>query len=362
MDSLFPTGFPLPTGFYLTFYVLTLVIHVVFMNYVFAGSAYLAAETLFRRRGPEPAPPAEVLRDWIPLMLSAAITAGVAPLLFLQILYKMRFFTSNLLLSHRWMGILPVLIVAFYLCYLAKTALFDRVGRPRRAAVAVVAFLCFGFVALSWTENHLLSLQSQDVWSSFFASGTIVYHTKDMAPRLALWLVGAFPTMATVLGWQLWYARRHGRFTLSGGTKRTALLALGGLIASAACAVVYYYSLAPEIRDVLTGPLARPFGIAAAVGLGIQFVAWAVLFRRGRFTAGLLSAASAGLATSLVGATVVREARRLAAIDVEALFSEHAAAMEVAGLPLFLTFFVLNAILVAACFVIVRRGFQPARR
>ena len=52
-------------------------------------------------------------------------------------------------------------------------------------------------------------------------------------------------------------------------------------------------------------------------------------------------------------------APRLASIDVEGPYSEHAAAMEVGGLPLFLAFFVLNAALVVACFVIVRRGLQP---
>ena len=39
MDTPFPFGLPLPTAFYLTVYVLTLMIHVVFMNYVHAGPA-----------------------------------------------------------------------------------------------------------------------------------------------------------------------------------------------------------------------------------------------------------------------------------------------------------------------------------
>ena len=55
-------------------------IPIVFMNYVLAGSAYLAAHSVFRGRTNEESPLAELLRDWMPFMLSAAITAGIAPL------------------------------------------------------------------------------------------------------------------------------------------------------------------------------------------------------------------------------------------------------------------------------------------
>ena len=46
-------------------------------------------------------PLAAPLRDWLPFVLSAAITAGIAPLLFVQILYQRAFYTANLLLFNR---------------------------------------------------------------------------------------------------------------------------------------------------------------------------------------------------------------------------------------------------------------------
>ena len=94
MEAPFPTGLPLATAFYLTLYVLTLVIHVLFVSYVLAGTAYLAAVHFLPGH---PAAPrhkggaAEALRDWMPLALSGTITAGVAPLLFIQILYQRAF-------------------------------------------------------------------------------------------------------------------------------------------------------------------------------------------------------------------------------------------------------------------------------
>ena len=83
MDTPFPFGLPLPTAFYLTVYVLTLMIHVVFMNYVHAGPGYLAVAYL--RSGGRPLrETATVVKELTPFMLSEAITAGVAPHLFAQ--------------------------------------------------------------------------------------------------------------------------------------------------------------------------------------------------------------------------------------------------------------------------------------
>jgi hypothetical protein len=124
MNTIFPLGFPAPTIFYLVLYIATLLVHVVFMNYVLAGSAYIAFGVLKNRTavsGLKEDKIANMLRDWLPFVLSAAITAGVAPLLFIQILYKQNVYTANLLLFHRWMSIVPALIVGFYLLYLAKS-------------------------------------------------------------------------------------------------------------------------------------------------------------------------------------------------------------------------------------------------
>ena len=49
MDIFFPFGYPWPTTFYLTLYVLTLLLHVVPMNYVLAGSTYWAATAFFAK-------------------------------------------------------------------------------------------------------------------------------------------------------------------------------------------------------------------------------------------------------------------------------------------------------------------------
>src|SRR5690606_20316590 len=109
-----------PTAVYLTLFVGTWVLHVVFMHYVLGGSLYLVGRTLVHGNRAEQIAPAALLREWLPFLLSAAITAGIAPLLFAQVAYQHRFYTANLLLFYRWLAILPALLIAFYMLYLLK--------------------------------------------------------------------------------------------------------------------------------------------------------------------------------------------------------------------------------------------------
>ena len=211
MDHVFPFGFPFPTAWYLTLYVVTLTVHVVFMNYVLAGSGYLAIASLLnllrKERAEEASPIFALVRDWLPFALSAAITAGIAPLLFLQILYQENFYTANLLLSHRWMAILPVLIIAFYLLYLLKSKMLrNEHHRVLRFVTTFLIFLCFAFTTWSWTENHLLSMD-REVWNSFYGEERWRYYSSVLVPRLLLWAVGSMPMFCAWVGIQLYLKR-----------------------------------------------------------------------------------------------------------------------------------------------------------
>ena len=62
---------------------------------------------------------------------------------------------------------------------------------------------------------------------------------------------------------------------------------------------------------------------------------------------------------TILGSLVVREARRLAAIDITSLFDTHRQAADVGGIGVFLVFFVVNAAVITACVLIVKRPFVP---
>ena len=82
---------------WLALYLVTFALHAVFVSYVAAGSAYALVAAL--RRSSDPI--AARARDWLPFMLGAGITAGIGPLLFVQLLYQRRFYSANLLMGPR---------------------------------------------------------------------------------------------------------------------------------------------------------------------------------------------------------------------------------------------------------------------
>lgn len=355
MNAPFPFGFPPATAMYLGLYLFTLILHVLLMNYVLAGGAVLVAGRVLGRRAAEGPGPTGVLLDWMPFALGAAITAGVAPLLFVQILYKQQFYTANLLLFHRWMAIVPVLIAGFYLLYLAKSRAAAAWPGWASTAVRLGAWLGFAFVAYSWTENHLLG-RDHAVWPAFYGSGAMRYRSPEVVPRLALWLTGSIPTMAALVGWQLWFATRAtGEPCAPVRARRWSLLALLGLVASGLCGVWYYVAADAAVRAQCAGAMAGPYLNLAVLGVALQTVAWTAQWQRARLEATWLGVASAGSVCTLAGVVVVREATRLSGIDIEALYATHAALAAAGGLPLFGVFLAVNAGLIGWCVLRVSR-------
>ena len=366
MDRPFPFGFPPPTAVYLALYISTLVLHVVFMNYVLAGTGYMAAAMLSKRTafGPKPqSASVEILRDWMPFALSAAITAGIAPLLFVQILYQKPFYTANLLLFHRWMSILPVLIVGFYLLYLLKAKRIELWRPVVQRAVGVTAFLCFAYTGYSWTENHLLSLDARH-WTTQYASQSMWYASTLTAPRFAVWLFGSISTMSCILLWQLRAKTAHGDVAAnaeasddnpsSKAARGLSALSVAGLVLSVAAAGWYHAAAGPAHREAMTAPISRLYLFAAAAGLALQVVGWVAIHRARRIDARWLLVVSIGALLTILSTSVVREAVRIAHMDMGGLVELHRRAATAGGFAVFLGFFALNAILVYVSIRLVR--------
>ena len=373
MDTTFPFGFPLATAFYLTLFVVTLVLHVLFMNYVLSGTAWLAWSIVSGRvrlgrksaeiSKEEPATSESILADWIPTMLSGAITAGVAPLLFVQILYQREFYTANLLLFNRWMSILPVLIVGFYSLYVLRSNWLTRRSALVKTLTGLLPFLCVAFVAYSWTENHLLSVNSPDQWRAFFAEGKEIYFEPQIIPRLAVWGLGSIATACVWLAWQFRYRAVHHLPVDGQSISRLPKVALFGLVASIVCGIGYYFS-APHLGAVFLGPMARWYLAAAILGMIAQLTGWFQLLRQIPSTNGIslkpLLLTTAGLVATVLGMSVCREAIRLSSLGatrLQELIPQHAEAMKVEGFWVFLLFAVINIGLISWCFLLVKKNY-----
>ncbi|MEK6643366.1 MAG: hypothetical protein AABZ08_05605 [Planctomycetota bacterium] len=374
MDRVFPFCYPAPTAFYLSAYMASLLVHLVFMQYVLAGSAYLVFGRFLdrpmfgaRQRGSEspsddfqPDVIHETLRDWLPFATSAAITAGVAPLLFLQILYRKSFYTANLLLFHRWMAIVPVLIVGFYLLYLLKTERIRRGPAWKESAIALTALACFGFTAWSWTENHMLSLDAKS-WAEVYQRGELMHHTPGAYLRTLGWFLSSFPAMLLLVAWQI-----HGRRSDIATASRRLTYKLAGL-----ANLMLIFGTTVLLYAILLKPTPAPheshqgdadaYAWLLASGMIIQLLGWMFQSRLDSLRRNLLLVCTVGQLAVLISIVAVRELGRVARIDMGELSQAHADAFRVAGLPIFIFFLIFNAALVAWCIRVATRGPRPTR-
>jgi hypothetical protein len=92
--------------------------------------------------------------------------------------------------------------------------------------------------------------------------------------------------------------------------------------------------------------------------MGLQAVLWLQATSAAHFSTRRLSFISLGAALTILGTVVVREARRLAAIDVTQSFAAHSEAAHAGGMGVFFICFALSASVIAACILIVRRALR----
>jgi hypothetical protein len=301
---------------WLVLYLVTFALHAVFVSYVAVGTGYALVAAI---RGSAD-PIAARIRDWLTFMLGAGITAGVGPLLFIQLLYQRRFYTANLLMGPRWGAVVPALIIGFYALYLAKAS-----ERWRRLALGI-GVVCFAFVAWSWTELHQVMLDDPG-WRAMYASGARFHLELAILPRLAIWLGAMLALFATVAAWAPAPAER----------RRLAGLALAGLVicvVTAAAVIAVGRDFDPAHGWTYLLALAA---IVAALG-------WVWTVRRPDGPG--VALATAATTVALLAGTVVREAPRLELIERSRATAGHAGGV--------VMFVVTLAVGVAAIIWIVR--------
>lgn len=312
---MFALDLPTQNVVYLVLYLATLVLHVVAMNYVVGGAMVVAGAAVFKlfvNYCDATEAIVAKIKDWLPLALGVTIALGIAPILFVQILYKHSFYTANLLLFYRWMAILPVLIVAFYLLYLQKSNWIERRGRVVHAIVAGGVLAMFLFVAWSWTENHLLSFAGQTEWTDHYVAGRMRYRSIELLPRLTVWMIGALTTLSVLLAWQL-----RGRATTA-TVRRLALIGVCGAVGSLAAGGWYWLVLPGDVVAAVMQPANLIVLVIAGAGVLATIGAWGHMAKSGRLGTPWMWLATAGLGAAIPAATVLREVRRyVALVDVD---------------------------------------------
>lgn len=193
VPALDPAPVPGPPGLFVVLWIATFFLHLLCVNAALGGSIFAALLPASLSGAPRRTVTiflAEI-NSWA---VSLAITFAIAPLLFLQTLYGRFFYTASVLIAPVWLGLLLLLMLAYYLNWTAKFRL--RAGKDATAVLAVSALLYLAIAAIQ-TSVHLISVQPS-LWSVFLARPALVLWDPTFLPRFLHFVIAAV-SMAAIL-------------------------------------------------------------------------------------------------------------------------------------------------------------------
>ena len=199
------TPLPGPAWLFQFLLVFTFVLHLVFVNLALGGTLLAALARLLA--GGREEDPRTVLASRLAAIngygVSLAITTGVAPLLFIQVLYGQYFYSATILLGWIWFGLLVVLMVGYYALYLFKFRSAPTGGAP--TFWLVVSAVMFLLVAAIQVMVNLLHSQPGR-WPGALANPWAILADPTFLPRLAHFVLAAVGFSALVVCW--WAVRQ----------------------------------------------------------------------------------------------------------------------------------------------------------
>ncbi len=279
-------GLPAPYWFIELFKMLGFSLHAVPMNLWYAGLvlamilsvAGSAHGRLFSRR----------LMAQMPVIVALGVNLGIVPLLFLQVAYAKVFYPATVLMAWFWLGIIVLLIPAYYGVYCYAFGLKDPstpMAPWRRAAGwgAALFFLVIGFIF----ANGLSLMANVDAWPGLFHNHNVAGAATGSALNVAdpslwpRWLMMFGLAITTTSVWAVfdaaWFGRRESdeyrRWTPSFAWKLDSL----GLLWFAVAGSWYVFGTwGPNAREAMfTSPLVL-LTVVTALAPGLP---WLLLWR-----------------------------------------------------------------------------------
>ncbi|WP_456387115.1 hypothetical protein [Desulfolithobacter sp.] len=189
--TLIPTPDPLqvPWGWFQLLLTITLFLHILLMNIMLGGAFIAFARHLIHPESP--CPLGRTISRRLPFTIAFTVNFGVAPLLFVQVLYGHFMYTSSILMASFWLLIVALLIAAYYLAYIYSYRYENmRIGRTVTVGLSLLLLLLIG---LFFTSNFVMMMRP-DSWVRYFdrPGGTLlIFSDPTIIPRYLHFVVSS---------------------------------------------------------------------------------------------------------------------------------------------------------------------------
>ncbi len=178
---------PIPFLWFDILLVATFIIHILLMNIVL-GTAFISFVTLCQKQD------LALPKQWskhLPTLLALTINCGVAPLLFVQVVYGSFNYVASVLMGGLWLSMIALLLGAYYGLYVYKLK-FSSLAAWRKPML-IFSFICLLCLAFLFSTNATLMLRPEQWLAYFSKQGSPVLNFTDPSflPRWLHFIVAA---------------------------------------------------------------------------------------------------------------------------------------------------------------------------
>ena len=189
--SLIPTpdAIPVHWPWFQLLLLVTFFLHILLMN-VMLGTVLIAFIRHLHRPGQSNVLTKEISAK-LPFTVALAVNFGVAPLLFVQVLYGHFIYTSTILMAWPWIAIIDILILAYYTAYIYRYR-YPSLGEGRVVATGLIA-ICLLIIGFLFVNNFTLMLDPP-AWTRAVTRPTgLLLHFSDpsLIPRYLHFVLSA---------------------------------------------------------------------------------------------------------------------------------------------------------------------------
>ncbi|MFW6276082.1 MAG: cytochrome C [Bacteroidota bacterium] len=270
-----PLAMPLPEWLLAGLLVFSFLLHILFVNLMLGGSLITLWAEIKGRKNPDYEVLAKDLAKTITVNKSLAVVLGVAPLLSINALYTVHFYSANALTGNFWIMIVPFVTVAFLLLYWHKYSR-EKMRKHKKLHIAILAaaVVLLLFVPLIFLTNINLMLYP-DQWGKvdgFFSAMML----DNVFPRYLHFLAASLAITGLFLfGWmnrEKYNFRQYTTLTRTGILRRWYKFALHASIAQLAFGPLVLLTLRWENID-------KMLILIISVGIVIAIAALVMLWR-----------------------------------------------------------------------------------
>lgn len=163
--SLIPTPDAIPVHWlwFQLLLLLTFFVHIILMN-VMLGTVFIAFFKHFHQPETSCLLTREISKK-LPFSIALAVNFGVAPLLFVQVLYGHFIYASTVLMATLWFSIIAILILAYYTAYIYRYN-YHKMQYARPVATGLICSLLL-IIGFFFSNNFTLMLHPE-TWSKYF--------------------------------------------------------------------------------------------------------------------------------------------------------------------------------------------------